>query len=250
MLDYQSASKVIKRAGRYFSPEALKHRVVRARVRALRSMENLETARREPDFASTRELVRAAGTDSIGHFGNGYTLEGGLHLQQNPDEFAALCLALKKQKPIQTYLEIGSGSGGSCRFLYEQVGFGRVVALDDGCHARAKEQPNNMSGIPNLTRFVGDSHSAEARRFLVDNLRETVDVAFVDGDHSYEGVWADIRLVLAFSKPGTVFVFHDTIACDGVERAWLDVVKGGLVSPIAEYIGKEKPLGIAVGVVR
>jgi hypothetical protein len=191
-------------------------------------------ARNEPEFVRVRDLIRAAGTDRLSHFGNGYTHEGGLCLQQNPDEFAALCLNLKERAPFANYMEIG---------------FGRVYSLDNGEHPRAVEQKRNFSRIPNFQQFLGDSHSAAARDYLQEHLDGKLDVAFIDGDHSYEGVWQDIELTLPFCRPGTVMILHDTVACDGVERAWLRCVREKLVKPVAEYVGEERPLGIGVGTV-
>ena len=251
MGDYNKiASKLLMSVRQRLALRVRQRQIARFVLEKVYRVENLAAARESADFVSTRDLIRAAGTDSLAHFGNGYSVEGGLYLQQNPDEFAALSLFLKRHRPIKNYLEIGSASGGSCRFLYEQVGFERTISVDDGCHPRATEQAGNLSTISNVTRFTGDSHSVEARRFLAEHLQQPLDVAFIDGDHSYEGVWADIRLALAFSRPGTIFVFHDTVVCDGVERAWLEVIRGGLVKPAAEYIGPEKPLGIGVGMVR
>lgn len=230
--------------------EPLRRKATRLVYGKMHRIDDLRSARQNADLVALRNQVRASGTDSVGYFANGYTHEGDLFLQQNPDEFAALCLLLRRYAPIHNYLEIGSASGGACRFIYENVGFDRGISLDDGRHARAVEQDRNFSHVPNLTRFVGDSHSPEARRFLVQNLAETIDVAFIDGDHSYEGVWADIRLALAFSRPGTIFVFHDTIACDGVEQAWLELIQRGVVKALAEYVGDDHPLGIAVGAVK
>jgi predicted O-methyltransferase YrrM len=233
-----------------FDGKRLYRSALRVAMTKAHGIETLSAMQGHSDFAALRERVRDSGTDSIAHFGNGYTKEGGLFLQQNPDEFAALCALLRRYTPIHNYVEIGSASGGSCRFISEQVGFDRAFCLDNGEHPRAPEQPGNFAHVKNLTRFVGDSHSSDARRFLATNLHETADVAFIDGDHSYEGVWADVRLMLAFSRPGTLMIFHDTVACDGVERAWLEVLKRGIAKGVAEYIGEEKPLGIGVCVVR
>jgi len=52
---------------------------------------------RQPRFNDTVQLVRSKGTDSLSHFGNGYTHEGGYSLQQNPDEFAALIHLLRER---------------------------------------------------------------------------------------------------------------------------------------------------------
>ena len=56
----------------------------------------------DPAFEELRTRVRESGCDCLRKFANGYTLEGGLALQQNPDEFAALCLFLQRRGPFPT----------------------------------------------------------------------------------------------------------------------------------------------------
>jgi predicted O-methyltransferase YrrM len=208
------------------------------------------TARGGDEFVRVRDQVRASGTDNLSHFGNGYAHEGGLFLQQNPDEFAALCLLLKERAPFTNYMEIGSASGGACLFLYREVGFTNTLSLDNGEHPRATAQQLHFRQIPNFDQFIGDSHSAAARDFLQQKLQGKLDIAFIDGDHSYEGVWQDIELTLPFCHPGSLIVLHDTVACYGVEKAWLRCVREMMIKPLAEFIGEENPLGIAVGEVR
>ncbi|GAC1371050.1 MAG: hypothetical protein NVSMB32_15310 [Actinomycetota bacterium] len=202
----------------------------------------------DEEFVRLRALICESGTDCLRHFGNGYTHEGGLALQQNPDEFAALCLFLKQQGPFTTYLEIGSASGGTGLILSRQLGFDLFASIDDGNHPRAAEQVANLGGIQGFRQYVGDSHSPGARTFLEDTLAGApLDVAFVDGDHSEEGAWQDIEMVRPFCHPGTLLVLHDTKACHGVEVAWLRVIREGIVTPVAEFFGNHKPLGIGVG---
>jgi predicted O-methyltransferase YrrM len=201
-----------------------------------------------PEFERLRQLIRESGTDSLVHFDNRYTHEGGLSLQQNPDEFAALCRFLKLHGPYTTYVEIGTASGGSALLLSREVGFERAISIDDGQHPRAREQKINLAAIPNLRQFIGDSHEPAARAFLSEALDGApIDLAFVDGDHSAEGVWQDIELTLPFCRPGALFVLHDTQACEGVELAWFRVVREGIVTPLAEFLGEQLPLGIGVG---
>jgi predicted O-methyltransferase YrrM len=204
---------------------------------------------RHADFVAVRDRVRSAGTDNLDHFGNGYTHEGGLYLQQNPDEFAALTLFLRERGPYRNYLEIGSASGGACLFLYREVGLGNVISLDDGQHPRALSQHEHFSQIENFSQFRGDSHSDDARRFLEEHVHDQLDVAFIDGDHSYEGVWQDIELSRPFCRAGALMILHDIVSCEDVGRAWYRCAKDGIVKPLAEFVGAEKPLGIAVGAV-
>lgn len=134
--------------------------------------------------------------------------------------------------------------------LSEEVGFEEVLSLDDGRHPRAGEQEANFGRVPNVKWFTGDSHSDEARAFLARNVEQPLDLVFIDGDHSFRGVWQDLCLSLEFCRTGTLVVLHDTVACGGVEKAWLQAVRKELLTPVAEFIGDPKPLGIAIGLVR
>ena len=205
---------------------------------------------RGPQFAVARGEIRQAGTDSLSHFGNDYAFEGGLSLQQNPDEFAALCAFLAERSPNRTYVEVGSASGGACLFLYRKLGFDRVITLDDGGHPRAPEQSGNFAQIPGLLRYVGDSHAESAASFLEKALDGPIDVAFIDGDHRYAGVMQDIRLVRRFCRPGSLLILHDTVASPGVELAWLQCLRSNGLKPVAEYVGDERPLGIGIAEIR
>jgi predicted O-methyltransferase YrrM len=230
------------------SVRAYAHRTQRGvrRWARRRGLDTIGKRRHEPGFDALTDAIRAMGADSLPHFQNGYTHEGGLALQQHPEEFAALCLFLRSRRPYRRYLEIGTGSGGQCLALFREVGFERGVVLDDGRHPRAAEQEGNLGQIPHLERFIGDSHSDQAREFLEQRLDGPLDLAFIDGDHAYEGVLADIELALRFTRPGTQLVLHDTVASPGVEAAWTELLRRSQVEALGEYVGADRPLGIGV----
>ena len=211
-------------------------------------------------FGETVEKIRLLGTDNLSHFKNGYKVEGGYSLQQNPDELAALALALRRlYTPKMRYLEIGSASGGTMRFLHEEVGFERIVMIDDHGHHRWPEQDKHILAVLDgphpppmgIGRHVLDSHTDAAKTALDgETAARTVlfDIAFVDGDHRYAGVTQDIQLVLPYVKKGGFVLLHDTVACPGdVGRAWKEAQERRQLEPVAEFIGAEVPLGIAVG---
>ncbi len=180
--------------------------------------------------------IREAGTDSLAEFGNGYTHEGGLGLQQNPEELADFILLLKG-KEIATYLEIGSASGGMAGFIKDEVGLAEVLSIDDGKHPRHGE--HHIAG-----QLVASSHSEEAKHWVKDQM---FGVVFIDGDHEYAGVKQDIELAMTCSK---LIAVHDTVMCPDVARAWNEVLATGKIREIARFAGKDRPLGIAVGEVR
>lgn len=190
------------------------------------------------------------GTDNLAIMGDDYHVEGGLGLQQRTNEFAALCLYLGERRPTGTYLEIGTASGGTCRVLQQRLGFDQILSIDDGQHPRAGEQDANfaeIAGQADIHRYVGDSHAPAADDFIAEHLIGRIGVAFIDGDHSYEGVLADTQLALRHATPGTLFIYHDTIACTGVRLSWLEGAMSGLFTPVAHFVD-DRPgaLGIAV----
>ena len=197
-----------------------------------------------PKFAEVAEKVKQAGSDSLDVFGGQH--QGGYHVQQHPDEFAALvCLLLKRCRMIKLYGEIGVAAGGTTRLLWELVGFDRSVLIDDGNHPKHMYfAAQNVLGLP--YQFIkGDSHS----QYVADTLKNHLsgdakfDVVFIDGDHSYDGVKQDIELVKPYCDAATLLVFHDTRACDGVKRAFEEFSDA---QRLAEFVTGEKTLGIGV----
>lgn len=68
--------------------------------------------------------------------------------------------------------------------------------------------------------------------------RGTIDLIFIDGDHSYEACRADIAAWAPFVKPGGVIAFHDFGSrADGVTRAIFEAVKAGRFSEIVGVAG-------------
>jgi predicted O-methyltransferase YrrM len=214
-------------------------------------------------FLGLVELIRAAGTDNLSHFGCGYTHEGGLSLQQNPFEFAALCVLLSESEEVTGgyYLEIGSASGGAALMLDRLLGFEKMWSIDDGGHHRYPELPKNFAELPHMDHLKADSHGPEARAWLrekltihrpgsdLDGIQSCLDVVFIDGDHSEHGVWQDVQLVRPHLRIGTLVILHDIVACGGVKTAWERGAREQIWTPVAEYIGPERPLGIGVGMV-
>lgn len=67
-------------------------------------------------------------------------------------------------------------------------------------------------------------HVITVRGFSTDVVEQVraitpaLDLLFIDGDHSYEGVKADWDAYKSFLKPGSIVVFHDYGWAEGVKR--------------------------------
>ena len=88
---------------------------------------------------------------------------------------------------------------------------------------------------------IGDSKLEEACNFARNN--GPYNIIFIDGDHSYEGVWSDYHNYRHMLAPNGLVVFHDTVVCKGVKKLVDELVYDG-VTIFGEYIGQDKQLGI------
>lgn len=197
------------------------------------------------------EAVLSAGSESTDFFGGRFT--GGYHLQQRPEEMAALLTFLCIQnstRPIKQYLEVGSASGGFIRLIHEQLGFEKAVMIDDG-KWREDEQSANISGFfRKVSRNTLNSHSCGAQEALKGHQFNFI---MVDGDHSYDGIMADVRLALMRLAPRGLIAFHDVHAIEEAPEAVVafgDIIRifSNTLRLVANYVKRDErtPLGIAV----
>jgi hypothetical protein len=178
------------------------------------------------------DSIILAGSDSAEHFAPGYqgAKTGGYHIQQDPQEYAALLSVLRHHAPFHTALSIGIAAGGNERFLVENLEVHQLVVMDDGRHPKHHiwagpipmhdmspgpefvpvDMPNKLAVQERLPvhEFIGDSHSKAAAEFLRE-LDFQFNLVAIDGDHSPAGVRQDWALVKPYLAPGAIVWFHD-----------------------------------------
>jgi len=169
-------------------------------------------------------------------------------------ELAGLLKVLKKSPP-RIVLEIGVAQGASM-FAWAQVSAPEacLIGLDAfqvrtassvGVRQTADEVRARLVAAgalrPSQKLFLvsGDSHSDQAKRSVLDILQCTkLDFLFIDGDHSYEGVWHDFRDYAPLVREGGIIAFHDIVPdfktrygidtpnwTGGVHRFWSEVCR-------------------------
>lgn len=200
----------------------------------------------DPHWVELRDKVILCGGDNPKVFGG--TNYGGYLLQQNPSEFASLVMLLKKQGPFNYYVEIGSASGGNLRFIFENVGFYKAISFDDCMHRHSVHQSGNWWHFSEkLTRYVGDSHRQDASNLLsrwIDG--RVIDCAFIDGDHSVDGVLKDFSMLRPHLTARSLVIFHDTHSIPDIKIATDTLIQKGEIEPIAHFVAEDKPCGIMV----
>lgn len=131
----------------------------------------------------------------------------------------------------ETILEIGSYVGASaCCFgaAMKKSGFGKVFCIDtwnndamtEGCRDTYTEFLKNTESFAQFIIPVRGFSTEVVKHIAIKTSH--VDMLFIDGDHSYDGVKADWDAYKGFLKAGSIVVFHDWGWAEGVKRVILE----------------------------
>jgi predicted O-methyltransferase YrrM len=117
-------------------------------------------------------------------------------------------------------VEIGSARGKSAcavGLALRRNGGGRLYAIDPH-RPTSWNDTDSVDSLGILQRHLRESGAAEHVEILRQTSAEAaqawnrpIDLLFIDGDHSYEGVKADWELFLPHLTPWATVVFHDTL---------------------------------------
>jgi predicted O-methyltransferase YrrM len=109
------------------------------------------------------------------------------------------------------YVEIGCYSGGSACLMLQRPNTS-VVSIDLGHPISPDIVKRNVSKFNKLsnpyTYLQGNSQTTEMVTRLTDII-DSIDILFIDGDHSYQGVINDFSLYHNLVKSGGYIVFDD-----------------------------------------
>lgn len=144
--------------------------------------------------------------------------------EQRVAELAEL-IRLVSERRLDVVLEVGTQNGGTywawCRVAAETA---TVVSIDlPASDERRSRLRTYARRAQSQTLIQADSHDPRTVQ-QVDGFRGSVDLLFIDGDHSYDGVRADFENYAPLVKPGGLIAFHDILAnqvptCK-VDRLW------------------------------
>jgi predicted O-methyltransferase YrrM len=130
---------------------------------------------------------------------------------QQLDEIVPALERIERLHP-QRVCEIGTAAGGTL-YLLTRVSSpdALIVSIDLGIapHTRALRERLARPG-QRVVSLAGDSHSEETALRLERLLDgQTLDVLFIDGDHSYDGVRADFERYSPLVRSGGIVALHD-----------------------------------------
>jgi len=140
---------------------------------------------------------------------------------QKPEELQRLVELIQSREKPMNVLEIGTERGGTlwlwCQLAHPHA---RILSVDlpDGPFGGGypvEDVPKLLTYSTNqqwIQLFRGDSHDPlmlkSVKRFLNG---KKIDLLFIDGDHTYEGVKQDWEMYSPFVAEGGIVVFHDIV---------------------------------------
>jgi predicted O-methyltransferase YrrM len=163
------------------------------------------------------DLPRDAGADEVVDFLFSPAARG-IEAWQIPEEFRALARLVERRRP-RAILEIGTADGGTlfahARLAHEEA---LIVSLDlpegpfgGGYPAWRAPLYRSFAGPrQEIALLCVDSHAGTTVTALAELLGDRrIDYAFIDGDHSYDGVRQDFELCMRFAADDAVIALHD-----------------------------------------
>lgn len=173
-----------------------------------------------------------------------YSFEGlgvDIHPMQYRAELQGLADKAKTVSP-KVVVEIGPGHGGTM-FVLSRIASpeATLVTMDLPAKFLGMGHPKWMDELfrefprksQRLHILRGDSHEKSTFEDLTKILGgRSIDLLFIDGDHSYEGVKKDFEMYSPLVRKGGLIAFHDILEHTrppylGVSRLWAELKKQG-----------------------
>jgi predicted O-methyltransferase YrrM len=179
----------------------------------------------------SRELPAVASLDEAIDYAFGFHIDDlNISPVQKRSEITELLHLGRQRGPLRTIVEIGTDTGGTLFLLTRAAEPDAIIATVDirrperalVCRAFARDQQH-------VRLIHGDSHQEKTQR-RVERLfaHRDLDLLFIDGDHSYNGVRRDFELYSPLVKKGGMIAIHDIapgpeLAVGGVPLFWREL---------------------------
>lgn len=133
---------------------------------------------------------------------------------QKTAEILKLVEIIKHMKPM-TICEIGAAGCGTTFLLAQAVAKEATIIALDLAFDPARKAALETFAFPGqrLLCLEADSHRPETARLVAETLAgRSLDVLYIDGDHSYDGVKRDFELYRHLVSSNGMIVFHDIVS--------------------------------------
>jgi predicted O-methyltransferase YrrM len=184
------------------------------------------------------------------------------HPYQVRSEILRLLEIIKARRP-RTICEIGAAGGGTT-FLFSHAApaDSTIITVDLNLTRSRRAAFREFAKRPRqkIICVRGDSHQDKTFRAVNKCLKgRGLDLLYIDGDHSYEGVAADFKLYSPLVNHGGMIVFHDIVAdyktrygvqtssyTGGVPQLWMELK--AIHPTVLEIIEDPSQDGLGIGI--
>jgi predicted O-methyltransferase YrrM len=136
-----------------------------------------------------------------------------------------------------SYLEIGAFAGGSASLVSTNPKVKNVYSIDLGSPINKEIPIRNVNNFKNKECSYEYFQGSSFDKNLISLVKETVksvDILFIDGDHSHLGVLNDFKNFSNLVKPGGYIVFDDYM-----DDIYSPKVKGAVDYIVSELLNDE-----------
>jgi predicted O-methyltransferase YrrM len=180
---------------------------------------------------------------------------------QKKSEILRLLAIVRAARP-EVICEIGAAGGGTTFLLaHAAAGDATIISLDLAYSASRRAAVHSFAREEQkIICLPCDSHSPLSVRAVKAHLaRKRLDILFLDGDHSYEGVKTDFQFYSPLVRPGGLVIFHDIVPdykarygiqtssdSGGVPRFWKETKASG--AEVEEVVEDYEQDGFGIGI--
>lgn len=154
-------------------------------------------------------------------------------LKNNKPETRSFVFWLASQIKPKTYLEVGTRRGWSLAMVASAAPNCKIYSFDEwheGYGGVDNPGPTfilnelNTLGCNNEIDFVSGNSHVTLREFFQTNPDKKLDMILIDGDHSVEGAYQDLKDTIEYLNVGGAIIFDDIVDCEGLLGVW-DAIK-------------------------
>lgn len=170
---------------------------------------------RHADWFSLLKVKEATRTRAARIMDETLGMSGGMMHHRDIEALTALLLALRPKR----IFEIGTYRGASSEMMLRLLPRAQVISIAFVNPDKSRQFNNDElsetevgalvspANRDRYTQLIGDSHQIDPGAFVRDHGQ--MDLVFIDGDHSREGVRQDTDLARAILAPGGAIAWHD-----------------------------------------
>lgn len=170
-----------------------------------------------------KEFILESGSDNLGVFAGRY--EGGIQLQQIPEEITDVIHYLQDKVECTNFLEIGTAGGGTTFVIDHFFKPEKIILVDDNQHGKSAGRGEVLKDVTRK-EVIGNSQLDDTIALVAKQGLE-YEIMIIDADHSYAGVKKDTESYTPFLKSGGYVIYHDTFSFpNGVGRLVTELTAG------------------------